>query len=55
MFKEFLEEVVKKAFNPDLGLFKVHCGIDIVEMFCILCTKCIVSLPATFFLCVLCC
>ena len=23
MFKEFLEEVIKKAFNPDLGLFKV--------------------------------
>jgi len=23
VFKEFLEEVVKKAFNPDLGLFKV--------------------------------
>ena len=31
MFKEFLEEVVKKAFNPDLGLFKVHCSKGIVD------------------------
>ena len=25
MFKEFLEEIVKEAFNPSFGLFKVFC------------------------------
>ena len=25
MFKEFLEEIVKEAFNPSFGLFKVVC------------------------------
>ena len=34
MFKEFLEEVVKKGFDPSLGLFKViACRLKLKEKF----------------------
>jgi len=26
VFKEFLEEIIKKVFDPALNLFKVRCG-----------------------------
>lgn len=26
VFKEFLEEIIKKVFDPALNLFKVQCG-----------------------------
>lgn len=53
MFKEFLEEVVKKGFDPSLGLFKVRrvvwkkncsvankCGCVFPEIYVSVCHNC---------------
>jgi len=31
VFKEFLEEIIKKVFNPALNLFKVHIALFLLK------------------------
>lgn len=38
VFKEFLEEILMLAFNPDLNLFKVSCNNILVNILRYICT-----------------